>query len=135
MNAIQRMPGLYVIAVTAVVFAGDGPQYDLSWNTIDGGGATLTGGDFQLDGSIGQPDASQVLGGGAFSLSGGFWPGGIACPWDCDGSGDGMVDTNDFLALLAQWGLSDTSCDFGLGVPGIGANEFLDLLANWGPCP
>ncbi len=57
------------------------------------------------------------------------------CPWDCDGSGDGMVDTNDFLALLAQWGLFGTSCDFGLGVPGIGASEFLDLLANWGPCP
>ena len=53
--------------------------YDLSWNTIDGGGAMLTtGGAFQLSGTIGQPDAGSAaapLTGGAFQLVGGFWPG------------------------------------------------------------
>jgi hypothetical protein len=54
------------------------------------------------------------------------------CPWDC-GDGDGVIGIVDFLALLAQWGQSGTSCDFdGLGV---GIVEFLGQLANWGPCP
>ena len=55
------------------------------------------------------------------------------CPWDCDGSNDGIVGIGDFLAVLAQWGGSGTSCD--TGGPGVGINEFLDTLANWGPCP
>ncbi len=43
-----------------------------------------------------------------------------------------MVDTVDFLELLAQWG-SFGSCDFkGNGVDTV---DFLELLANWGPCP
>ena len=52
--------------------------YDLSWYTIDGGGATFSaGGTFQLGGTIGQPDASSFstpMSGGTFSLVGGFWP-------------------------------------------------------------
>ena len=39
----------------------------------------------------------------------------------------------DFLALLAQWGQIDSSCDIDGG--GVGITDFLDLLANWGPCP
>ncbi len=54
------------------------------------------------------------------------------CPWDC-GDGDGMVGIVDFLAVLAQWGLVDTPCDFDGG--GVGIVDFLKLLANWGPCP
>ena len=38
--------------------------YDLSWYTIDGGGATFsTGGSYSLGGSIGQPDAGSLSGG------------------------------------------------------------------------
>ena len=38
--------------------------YDLSWYTIDGGGATFsTGGSYSLGGSIGQADAGSVSGG------------------------------------------------------------------------
>ncbi len=55
------------------------------------------------------------------------------CPWDCAGSGDGLVDTFDFLALLAQWGQVGAPCDFdGSGVDGV---DFLTLLEHWGPCP
>ena len=47
--------------------------YDLSWYTIDGGGATFsTGGSYSLGGSIGQPDAGS-LSGGSYTLNGGFW--------------------------------------------------------------
>ena len=49
--------------------------YDLSWYTMDGGGATLsTGGSYSLGGSVGQADAGS-LSGGAYTLSGGFWAG------------------------------------------------------------
>lgn len=51
--------------------------YDLSWYTIDGGGATFsTGGSYSLGGSIGQPDAG-VVSGGSYTLNGGFWAGSI----------------------------------------------------------
>ena len=55
-----------------------------------------------------------------------------SCPWDC-GAADGDVGIGDFLALLAEWDLVDTPCDFDGG--GVGIVDFLELLANWGPCP
>ena len=49
-----------------------GGGYDLTWNTIDGGGGTSTGGAYSLSGTIGQPDAGSMSG-GAYTLNGGFW--------------------------------------------------------------
>ncbi|MCI0474659.1 MAG: hypothetical protein L0Y55_00270 [Anaerolineales bacterium] len=50
--------------------------YELSWWTVDGGGATFsTGGAYSLGGTIGQADAG-ALSGGSYALSGGFWYGG-----------------------------------------------------------
>jgi hypothetical protein len=55
------------------VWAQSGGGYDLTWNTVDGGGYTFsTGGDYTLGGTIGQPDASLLTGTG-YSLGGGFW--------------------------------------------------------------
>ena len=52
-----------------------GGGYDLTWNSIDGGGATFsTGGGYSLGGTIGQADAGAASG-GAYALSGGFWAG------------------------------------------------------------
>jgi hypothetical protein len=49
--------------------------YDLSWYTIDGGGATFSiGGSYSLGGSIGQADAGSMSG-GSYQLNGGFWGG------------------------------------------------------------
>lgn len=56
------------------------------------------------------------------------------CPWDCDGSGDGIVGVDDFLAVLSRWGQSATSCHFAGGAT-VGVDEFLDVLAHWGLCP
>jgi hypothetical protein len=56
------------------------------------------------------------------------------CPADCDEEGDvdGIVNIDDFLALLAQWG-GPGSCDIdGSGIVNI--EDFLDMLAFWGPC-
>jgi hypothetical protein len=53
---------------------GDG--YDLSWNTVDGGGNTFSvGGPYSLGGTVGQMDAGTLIGGG-YTLGGGFWGGG-----------------------------------------------------------
>ncbi len=48
-------------------------QLSLDWYTIDGGGYTYsTGGALSLGGTVGQPDAG-VLDGGGYALFGGFW--------------------------------------------------------------
>lgn len=52
---------------------GSGSGYELSWRTIDGGGAmNLSGGSYTLNGTIGQPDAG-IMSGGSFVHFGGFW--------------------------------------------------------------
>ena len=63
-----------VAAVVPMTLAQTG--YDLSWWTVDGGGATpSTGEGYRLSGTAGQPDAG-VLEGGGYTLLGGFWRGG-----------------------------------------------------------
>ena len=63
-------------AVIATVHAQSGGGYDLTWNTVDGGGAmNATGGVYTLGGTIGQPDAGAALTGGGYTLVGGFWGG------------------------------------------------------------
>jgi hypothetical protein len=48
-------------------------SYSIDWYKIAGGGGTSTGGTFQVNGTIGQPDASGALSGGNYSVTGGFW--------------------------------------------------------------
>ena len=57
----------------------------------------------------------------------------VLCPYDCQAMPDGEVGIDDFLLLLAQWGMVDTSCDIDGG--GVGIDDFLGLLGNWGLCP
>ncbi len=63
-----------VLALRAMpTVAQTGGTYDLTWNSIDGGGVTFaTGGAYSLGGTIGQPDAGTLSGGG-YTLTGGFW--------------------------------------------------------------
>ena len=64
------------LLLASVALAQSGGGYDLSWNTVDGGGYTFSaGGDYTLGGTIGQPDAGELSGGG-YVLGGGFWGGG-----------------------------------------------------------
>lgn len=68
---------LALLLVAGPVLAQVGAPYDLTWNTIDGGGETFSaGGPYVLGGTIGQPDAG-LLGGGDYTLGGGFWGGGV----------------------------------------------------------
>ncbi len=62
-----------VVGGVASMLAQSGGGYDLSWSTIDGGGYTFSqGGGYTLGGTIGQPDAGEMNGGG-YTLQGGFW--------------------------------------------------------------
>ncbi len=117
--------------------AGAGDDFDLSWHTVDGGGGTSTGGVFVLNGTIGQPDAGTLSGGG-FELRGGFRQAlGSACgdcPTDSDGSGD--TEAFDLAILLGAWGpvTPDSAC---LDADENGFIEAFDLavlLGAWGPC-
>jgi hypothetical protein len=71
-NTATRTLILLAVVTAANSLADD---FELDWWTIDGGGEMwTTGGDFELSGTIGQPDASAaVLTGGDFELTGGFW--------------------------------------------------------------
>jgi uncharacterized repeat protein (TIGR01451 family) len=51
-----------------------GQTYEVSWWTVDAGGAQgQTGGLFLVDGTAGQPDAGGPFPGGGFSAHSGFW--------------------------------------------------------------
>jgi len=137
---------LIFIAFSAAALAGnqDG-AYDLSWFTIDGGGGTSTAGAFQLDGTIGQPDAGAPLTGGPYSLTGGFWAGSgpviDSCPSDIAPlpNGDGMVNTADLLSVINAWG-ECAGCPADIAPLPNGDNivntaDLLAVINGWGACP
>ena len=76
--ALLLLTGVVLNQAQDMALAQTGGGYDLTWSTVDGGGATFsTGGDYTLGGTIGQPDAG-LLTGGDYTLGGGFWGGGAA---------------------------------------------------------
>ena len=63
------------LLLASVALAQSGSNYDLSWWTVDGGGATFnTGGGYAPGSTTGQPDAA-IWSGGGYTLTGGFWGG------------------------------------------------------------
>lgn len=91
--------GSIVTTATALAALG-GADIDLSWRTVDGGGVMeSTGGDLELSGTIGQPDAG-ALSGGDFTLTGGFWF--ALAPDDCNSDGGvNLIDYDDFEGCLS----------------------------------
>ena len=72
-NSVGR--AVYTAAVLVGLTSALAQDFAIPWHTVDGGGWTVTsGGDFELSGTIGQPDAGSLTG-GAFTLTGGFWLG------------------------------------------------------------
>ena len=79
----ETLPRVIAGALLAIVLtlcvalpatADDGPGYDLSSWTVDGGGAIAEEGEYRLGATAGQPDAG-VLEGNGYTLRGGFWGG------------------------------------------------------------
>ena len=58
----------------AALSMADEPGYTLDWWTVDGGGGTWsdTSEQYELNGTVGQPDAC-TWGDGGYTLTGGFW--------------------------------------------------------------
>ena len=118
-NASVRIAVLKLAAATltvALVTSTVAQDFDVTWYTIDGGGEMFcNGGNFELSGTIGQPDAGAMTG-GEFELVGGFWAitGGDSPPCDpCDMNCDAAVNAFDiepFLDLLFGGGAPCAPC-------------------------
>jgi len=88
-----------LVAVTSLSATAGEPLYELVRSSFDGGGGVRsTGGDFELSGTIGQPDAGSMAGGG-FEVFGGYWfP---LAPTDCNDDGSvNLLDHATFDACL-----------------------------------
>jgi hypothetical protein len=72
---------ILLLAVSTTLAQPDG--FGLAWFTVDSGGCSSDGGVYTLSGTVGQPDANRALGGGDYTLVGGFW------------SGAGVIDKPD----------------------------------------
>jgi hypothetical protein len=100
----------------------------LSWWTIDGGVTFATGSTFNLGGTVGQPDASNALTGGAFSLTGSFWF--LRLAGDVDANG--CVDDADLLEVLLNFGRTGPN-HADLNLDGIVDDaDLLEVLLNFG---
>jgi len=62
-----------LLIMTAQVAAQNGGSYDLTWNTIDNGGGSSSGGSYTVEGTLGQPDAVAQMTNSPYTLVGGFW--------------------------------------------------------------
>jgi hypothetical protein len=139
----------FIFAVLSIFIAASlplrgqsGGGFDLTWSTIDGGGAmNSAGGPFDLSGTIGQPDAQSppVMTGGTFALTGGFWPAASVCfclsDMNTDGKKDG-ADAQRFVNCILLGG--DCSCadvDQANGVEFGDVSAFVDDLLAGSICP
>lgn len=117
--------------------------YDLSWHTVDGGGAmNSAGGGFELSCTIGQSDAgpgSAGMSGGSFELTGGFWAAPSVCTCPGDTNGDGQKNGRDiqlFVNCLVAAG--PCSCADVDGLGGVSLSDvafFVDELITDPNCP
>lgn len=106
-----RLPLLLAVALLLIggglASAQVGGGFDLTWWTVDGGGVTgVSGGDYVLLSTAGQPDAAPPVSGGNYVIESGFWP-------------SGFSPRKAFLPLvLKPGGLPDLVGSFTLNPPG-----------------
>ncbi len=104
---MRRLFATFTMMLALAAAAHAGGEFTLDWMTIDGGGGTSVGGNFELSGTIGQPDAGGPMTGGNFTLVGGFWPGiqtagpGLLGDMNCDGNVS-VGDINPFVLALTD---------------------------------
>jgi hypothetical protein len=103
---------LGMLATAALLVAAGPAEFDMTRSTIDSGGAMRsTGGEFELSGTIGQPDAGTMLTGGSLELVGGFWF--EQASFDCDYDGGvTLFDYDSYQDCVSGPGgdLLDPSC-------------------------
>ena len=143
-STIRTLVTFSILCVGAAV----ADEYEIDWYSTDGGGDMFTtGGEYELSGTIGQPDANTIaMTGGEYELSGGFWPGVPAyllADMNCDGYVN-FADVDAFvLALISAeaYYAEYPDCHWPNGdIDGNGAVNFADVdgfvecLINGG-CP
>lgn len=62
-----------VAALVLTAVSANAQNYSMDWHKIAGGGGRSAGGAYQINGTIGQPDASGAMNGGNYSMTSGFW--------------------------------------------------------------
>jgi len=125
------VPLVLLTALASNARAQSGGVYDLSWSTIDSGGAMkMSGGAFTLSGSVGQFDAGDS-GSGHYDLNSGFWPIPFAMPTEGCNDADlgepyGTLDFTDVVAFLGAFGAMDPIADL---APPLGVFDFTDVVS------
>ncbi|MFI4898570.1 MAG: GC-type dockerin domain-anchored protein [Phycisphaerales bacterium JB059] len=110
-----------------LAFPASAQPYEIVSSTVDAGGGVSSGGAFVLHGTIGQPEAGEVLLGGSFALAGGFWSGASTGPCNVADFAPpyGTHDFTDVLAFLSAFGAMDPAADL---APPFGDYDFTDVL-------
>ena len=142
-SAARRRIGLACALTTALVLAGsasgqDGgvPSYDITHSTQAGGGGSSAGGDFSLDGTIGEVVAGPMAGGEFDVLSGSLQSEAPVCE-RADLNCDGIIDGADLGVMLLNWGpcpgTGAGSCQGDINHDGsVDGADLGQLLVNWG---
>jgi hypothetical protein len=125
------------IPVATPALAQVGGVYDLSWSTMDCGGATVpsTGGVYAVSGTIGQHDAGQATG-GQFAIVGGFWAAAAQdpCYANCDSSTTfPVLNVQDFSCFLQRFGAATAyaNCDGSTQAPVLNVLDFSCFLQKF----
>ena len=97
-NTVMVLMLVPIMTIASLTMAD--PSFEIDWHTINGGGVMFsTGGEFELSGTVGQPDAGGPMVGPAesgFELTGGFWFAQV--PGDC--VFDGAVNLLDYTTFI-----------------------------------
>ena len=119
-NLLRKLGCALTLALPLSVHA----QYSIDWFTIDGGGGTSIGGVYSVSGTIGQPDVGATIGGGSYTLQGGFWPG-LVVPSSTGGP-----------TLFIQFSGGNVIISWSPATPGFVLEETTSLVApSWSPAP
>src|SRR5580692_4991377 len=73
LNHVVRISAVALALFFLSVLSGSAQTYSINWYKISGGGGTSSSGQYSLNGTIAQADASSLMTGGNYSLTGGFW--------------------------------------------------------------
>ena len=125
------------LALAASASGQDGTAgFDITHSTQAGGGGTSSGGNFSLDGSIGEVVAGAMAGGDFDVLSGSLQPEPPTCE-RADLNCDGIVDGADLGVMLLHWGpcpgSGAGSCQGDINSDGIiDGSDLGGLLVHWG---
>ena len=106
-------------------------QHQIDWSHSTLGRGTMNNQLFPDCNCNDVADADDIAAGTSPDLNRNGVPDECECMWDC-GDGNGEVDVVDFFALIAEWSMVGTPCDFDGG--GVNVVDFFDLIGHWGPC-